>query len=97
MSIAKEPGTIEGGRLLELDLSLNPIVEVPQLQNLPALEWLSLQVLLHHGQWEKNVCKKHERRLKHLLTGLQSEAALPMSVLLTSQVTRNFYPPRSLL
>ena len=41
----QDPGTIGSPRLLELDLSLNRISKVPQLQNLPALEWLSLEVL----------------------------------------------------
>ena len=40
----QDPGTIGSPRLLELDLSLNKISTVPQLQNLPALEWLSLEV-----------------------------------------------------
>ena len=45
----------------------------------------------------KDTGKKKLWWLNHLLTELQSEAALLMSVLLTSQVTRNFYPPMSLL
>ena len=71
----QDPGTIESPRLLELDLSLNRISKVPQLQNLPALEWLSLEVFsdLEHETQNKLLTLKPKTKQVQALKELKEE------------------------